>query len=140
MFLKCATLFISPKFWHFSLFLLPNHELDHSIIFHLSRCFMGEKIGGILLQIHFNDWSQFGNLGLKHHLKYFGAILRHTTTLFHGQNLTMELPTIFYTPRYFQWCKNVLNQSSYAEFMLLASWPTVLITMVRVDATLSPIT
>jgi hypothetical protein len=97
--------------------LMHFDKLDHYIIFHLSQCFMGEKIGGINLQSHFSSWSQFGNLGPKNHLKYSRSILRHQTTLFYGPNLTMEKVTIFYTPIPFQQCKNHLNQSSYVKFM-----------------------
>ena len=49
----------------------------------------------------------------KKHLKYFGAILRHKTTLFYGPNLPIQLPSIFYTLIPFQWCKK-LPQSEFA--------------------------
>jgi hypothetical protein len=101
--------------------------------------FRVEKIGGINLQGHFNDKSHFGKLGFKTFLIHFEAL----NDLFWGQNFPIPSwdPLIMiYTQITLQWHKNLVNQSLYVKVIPLASFPTMLTTKVREDATSSPVT
>ena len=97
--------------------------------------FKVEKFWGINLQGHFNGRSQFGKLGFKNFRGHF----EESNIVFWCKD-NKKVLKVFYTPIPFHRCENLPNRSLYVKFMPLASWPIVLTTMVREDATSTPVT
>lgn len=106
------------KFWqHVS-------RLDYYIVFHPYRCIRSGKVEESAHETIFSSGTQIGKTGFETFQERFEA----SNKIFWDKTWSLQNHTFSccFTQRYFQRCKNHVNQSLYAKFIPLRSWPSSL--------------